>query len=59
MISNNEGRSFIAHVIGLDGVDVLTDSVSWIADNLQPDEVFSDEALREWASENGLIEDPE
>ena len=32
---------------------LLDDSVSWIQNNLEPDEVFSAEQLEKWAENNG------
>ena len=32
------------------------DIAEWMADNLEPEEVYTEEQLREWALENGYIE---
>jgi hypothetical protein len=32
---------------------LLDDSVSWIQNNLEPDDVFSEEQLEKWAEYNG------
>ena len=34
------------------GNDLLGDSVRWISKNLDPEDVFSDDALNTWASRN-------
>ena len=34
------------------GNDLLGDAVSWISKNLDPEDVFSDDALNTWASRN-------
>jgi hypothetical protein len=39
--------------------DLLESAVGWIAENLDPEDVFSDAALRLWAKDNGLVEDEE
>jgi len=31
----------------------LDNAISWIQDNLEPDDVFSEKKLQEWAEENG------
>ena len=34
----------------------LDDAIAWIASSMNPDDVFSDSQLRQWADENGLVE---
>lgn len=38
---------------------LLEDAISWIAGNMNPEDVFSDSQLRQWADENGLVESDE
>lgn len=37
--------------------DLLETAVDWIAENLDPEDVFSDEALQMWADANGYSKD--
>lgn len=37
------------------GDDLLDRAVEYIKDNMHPDDIFSDEELGEWASENGFV----
>lgn len=34
---------------------LLDDAIAWIAKNLNPEEVFDEKVLGEWATENGYI----
>jgi hypothetical protein len=33
----------------------LGEAIEWINDNLDPDDVFSDDKLRVWAEKNGYV----
>lgn len=33
----------------------LDDAIEWIQENMNPEDVFSDEKLKEWAENNGLV----
>lgn len=35
----------------------LDNAISWIQDNLEPDDVFTKEQLIEWADNNGFIKE--
>jgi hypothetical protein len=35
----------------------LDNAIDWISSNLNPDEVFNDKALKEWAESNGYTKD--
>lgn len=35
--------------------NILDEVVGWIADNLVPEDVFSDNQLEEWAEHNGYV----
>lgn len=37
------------------GKSLLDDALDWIRENMQPDEVFGDNELSEWAEENGFV----
>ena len=57
MTTVQEDRSFIAAVIS---DRLLEESIEWIANNLKPSEVFSEEQLCEWAIDNGFeLPEPE
>jgi len=36
---------------------VLQEAINWIQANLSPEDVFSDNALEDWAEENGWVKD--
>ena len=51
MTTTSQDRKFIADVIG----DSLLDlSISWIANNLEPGDVFNDRQLESWAISSGF-----
>ena len=35
----------------------MNDIIQWIKDNLEPQEVFSESQLEEWAKNNGFVEE--
>ena len=35
----------------------LDDAIDWIANNLSPEDVFSEEQLQEWALDHGFVEE--
>lgn len=50
MASDRENKKFTQSVLPQ---NLLDEAVSWISQALNPDDVFDDEALGEWASNNG------
>ena len=56
MSSKEERRDFIADVTPR---DLLDQAIPWIKTNLNPCEVFDDDALIEWSHENGYHTDDE
>ena len=50
----SQDRKFLESVISS---RLLEDSIDWIKDNLEPEDVFSKQQLREWATENGFVEE--
>ena len=50
--SNALNNDFRAEVVSLPKY-LLDDAVSWIQNNLEPDDVFSAEQLETWAENNG------
>lgn len=34
---------------------LLEEAIDWIKSNLDPDEVFDDDSLHDWANENGYM----
>ena len=36
---------------------LLEDAIAWIAKNMEPEDVFSESQLKEWAASNGFTED--
>ena len=56
MSTAQQDRNFISSVISN---TLLEDSIEWIKENMNPEDVFSDAQLEAWAKENGFIEDHE
>ncbi len=48
--SISQDRQFIASVVS---TSLLEDALAWIAFNLNPEDVFSDDELDSWARANG------
>lgn len=53
MPTTKQNREFIEAIQG----DLLDEAISWIQDNLTPDDVFSDKQLKSWAEANGYVEE--
>ena len=54
MASASENDSFIQALLPR---WLLDEAISWIQDNLNPDDVFSDDDLEGWATDNGFVEE--
>ena len=54
MTTVTEDRNFIEYVINQ---HLLEKSIDWISVYLEPEDVFSKDQLREWANDNGMIEE--
>ena len=54
MTSSSQEKDFKDYVIS---VNLLKESIEWIARNLSPDEVFSDDELEDWARSNYDLEE--
>lgn len=52
MATNNERKKFISDVIAY---DLLDEAISWIKSNMNPDEVFDESQLEEWAENNDYV----
>jgi hypothetical protein len=50
MTTAQQDRAFIADIIS---ASLLEEAIDWIASNLNPDDVFPDSDLEEWAERNG------
>lgn len=53
MPTPDENTSFIANNIG----NILDEAVEWVSKNMDPDDVFTQAQLEEWAKHNGFIEE--
>jgi len=51
MPTNSERSRFIADVFEMELLDRVID---WIAENKDPEDVFPEKRLQQWASENGF-----
>uniref|UniRef100_A0A6M3KFZ1 Uncharacterized protein n=1 Tax=viral metagenome TaxID=1070528 RepID=A0A6M3KFZ1_9ZZZZ len=56
MTTVKQDQEFVKHLIS---EELLEIAIEWIADNLEPEDVFSEKALIEWAKSAGFIEDEE
>jgi hypothetical protein len=50
--SDREEIAFIEQVFG---TSLLEKAIEWIQNNLEPDDIFVEEELHEWATENDYI----
>ena len=48
--SARQDREFLDHVVGS---TALESAIEWISSNMNPDEVFKESILEEWAESNG------
>lgn len=56
MITNRQNEQFLQEVFG--GTDrLLVDVISWIANTLNPQDVFELEDLEHWAESNGYVKE--
>jgi hypothetical protein len=39
------------------GEDKLADAIDWIRDNMNPSDVFSEDALEDWARDNEFVKE--
>lgn len=49
-----QDKAFVVSVISL---SLLEEAIDWISHNLEPEDVFDDANLREWARDNGFVEE--
>lgn len=49
MPTGKQDNAFIAAIIPS---SILDDSITWIGDNLKPDDVFDEKELDDWATSN-------
>ena len=54
MTTGIQDRDFIGSVIPS---SLLEQAIEWIASNLNPEDVFPDNVLSEWALRNGFVSD--
>lgn len=52
--TTSQDKDFISSVVSS---TLLEEAIEWIQDNLYPETVFNENALREWAESNGYVED--
>jgi len=50
--SYNQDRDFIKEIIPS---DLLEQSIQYIVNNFQPEEIYGDDKMHEWAKDNGYI----
>lgn len=54
MTTTKQDRNFLDEVFGS---SMLEKAIEWIASNMEPEDVFSERQLKEWADAAGLVED--
>lgn len=54
MVSTRDGKDFISGVIG---DNLLDDAIDWISSHLEPDDIFDEYSLGEWAERNGYVKE--
>lgn len=54
MTSYTQDKNFISSVISN---NLLQDAIDWIITNLNPEDVFDEKVLKEWARDNGFIKE--
>ena len=52
--TTEEDKKFIEYVIEK---SLLEESIEWIRDNLEPEDVFGEAQLKDWAKDNGMVEE--
>lgn len=56
--SGQQDRGFMDELLSRLGTD-FTWVLDWVADNVEPDEIYDDARLGEWAEENGYVKEQE
>lgn len=56
MINSRAYREFNNYVLP-DDSDLLDKAIEWIQKNISPEDVFDEKDLKNWALENGFVED--
>lgn len=56
MATYNENKDFLRAMIP---EDLLDEAIDWINDHMEPEEVFKNSALEDWAEENGFVKEEE
>ena len=51
MAGYRENKEFKDDIFG----NILDDAINWIQSNLQPEDVFDEEKLKDWAEDNGYV----
>ena len=54
MTTTKQDRNFLDEVVGS---ELLAKAIEWIAQNMEPEDVFSERQLKEWAENAGLVEE--
>ena len=56
MTSSREDRDFGSEMSShLDFSGLLPDAITWIQDNMTPDQVFNQDVLNDWAEANDFV----
>lgn len=54
MATNNENKQFSEHMFSTYPLD---NAIDWIGSNLEPDDIFAEKKLEEWALRNGFVKE--
>ena len=54
--TTSQDRAFLSELFSS---ELLEQAMQFIADNFEPEDIFEKDYLKEWAENNGYIQDPE
>jgi hypothetical protein len=54
--TSNQDRAFLSELFSS---ELLEQAMQFIVDNFEPEELYGLDTMKEWADDNGYIQDPE
>lgn len=54
MPSSRQESDFVSFIIPS---NILSEAIAWIADNLDPEDIFDEKELKQWADNNGYVKE--
>lgn len=55
MTTTNDSRKFFDEVVNVNRDYILDDTVEWVCNNLEPEDIFDEDKLKQWAEENDYV----